>query len=193
MVLKPCLLPLLLKWFQNARPPGLMNNVWDASVVRVFFKVEILTKRLHRVAFVLPPSPDVQYSIGRRHRREGLQRSVVIVEVVHKAKNSLQALGRLCGCSAWVDSAGATQQTEYQGNLTTTEQSIIQRLIAWKLRKLAERLCNFISHRTKLGRTSAVSLKSLSWCRPRLHIRGQSHNRCCWHRRRRADNRRRHF
>ena len=76
-----------------------MNNVWNASVVRVVLKVKILTKGLHRVAFFLPPSPDVQHSIDRKHRREGLQRSVVIVRVVHKAKNSLQAFGRLCGCS----------------------------------------------------------------------------------------------
>jgi len=95
MVLKPCLLPLLLKWFKITRPPGLMNNVRDASVVRFVLKVKILTKRLHRVAFFLPPSPDVQHSVDRKHRREGVQRSVVIVRVVSKAKNSLQALGML--------------------------------------------------------------------------------------------------
>ncbi len=77
-----------------------MDNVWDASVVRVILKVKILTKRLHRVAFFLPPSPDVQYGVGRKYRREGLQRSVVIVREVHKAKDSLQTLGRLCDCSA---------------------------------------------------------------------------------------------
>ena len=103
MVLKPCLLPLPLKWFKTMCPPGLMNDVWDASVVRVVLKVKVLTKTLHRVAFFLPPSPDVQYSVGRNHRREGLQRSVVIVREVHKAKDSLQALGKLlalCGkCS----------------------------------------------------------------------------------------------
>ena len=89
-----------------------MNNVRDAPIVRVVLKVEILTKRLHRVAFLLPPSPDVQHSIDRKHRREGLKRSVVIVRGVHKAKDSLQALGRLCGCSAWVDSTGASQQDQ---------------------------------------------------------------------------------
>ncbi len=127
MALKPCLLPLLLKWLKITRPPGLMNKVWDASVVRVILKVKILTERLHRVAFFLPPSPDVQYSIGRKHRREGLQRSVVIVREVHKAKDSLQALGRLCGCSARVEQLS---RTKCQGNLTTTEHSVKQRMVA---------------------------------------------------------------
>ncbi|KAA6429386.1 MAG: hypothetical protein FRX49_00780 [Trebouxia sp. A1-2] len=72
MVLKPCLLPLLLEWFKITRPPGLMKNVRDTSVVRIVLKVKFLTKGLHRVAFFLPPSPDVQHSSDRKHRREGL-------------------------------------------------------------------------------------------------------------------------
>lgn len=88
-----------------------MNDVWDASVVRVVLKVKVLTKTLHRVAFFLPPSPDVQYSVDRKHRREGLYRSVVIVRVVQKAKDPLQALkGKLCGCSVRVEQLSRTKK-----------------------------------------------------------------------------------